>query len=152
MAACTSRTVQESTYVASLDVQAKRRYLEKLSCVGLSMSDDPYLSCNECKYVNDMTTWPRIEYGHIFGYFVRRPGVYTQEELLSWKQMDAYNFFQAGHVRTVFSYRFGPGKKMVLLKAKVNPSQRSPDDTRVAWIICKMDGEIICAHCTCMAG
>ena len=54
--------MQESTYVASLYAQAKRRYLEKLSCVGLSMSDDPYLSCNDRKYVNDfdMTT----EHGH----------------------------------------------------------------------------------------
>ena len=83
--------MQESTYVASLDAQAKRRYLENLSCVGLLMSDDPYLSCNDRKYVNDMTTWPCIEYGHIFEYFVRRPGVYTQEELLSWKEMNAYN-------------------------------------------------------------
>ena len=68
--------------------------------------------------------------------------------------MDAYNSFQAGHVRTVFSHQFGPGKKMVLLKAKVNPSQRLPDDTRVAWIISKTNGEIIhvCTHCTCMAG
>ena len=27
--------------------------------------------------------------------------MYTQEQLLSWKQMDAFNYFQAGHVRTV---------------------------------------------------
>ena len=144
--------MQESTYVASLDAQAKQRYSEKLSCVGLSMADDPYLSSNDDKYVNDMTTWPSIEYGHIFGYFVTRPGVYTQQELLSWKQMDAYNFFQAGYVRTVFSYQFGPGKCMVVLKARVNPSQRSPDDSRMAWIISKRGGEIVCAHCTCMAG
>ena len=152
MVACTSRSVQESTYVASLDAHAKRRYLEKLSCVGFSMSDEPYLSCNDHKYVNDMTTWPCIEYGHIFGYFVRRPGVHTKEELLSWKRMGAYNFFQAGHVSTVFSHQFGRGKKMVLLKAEVNASQRSPDDTREAWIISKTNGEIIYEHCTCMPG
>ena len=52
--------------------------------------------------------------------------MYTQEQLLSWKQMDAFNYFQAGHVRT---YRFGPGKEMVVLKAKVNPSQRPPNET-----------------------
>ena len=148
MAACTSRSIQESTYVASLNAHAKRKYLEKLSCVGLSMSDDLYLSCNDHKYVNDMTTWPCIEYGHIFGCIVRRPVVYTKEELLSWKQMRAYNFFQPGHVSTVFFHQFGPGKKIVLLKAEVNASQRSPDDTRVAWIISKTNGEVICAHCT----
>ena len=59
------------------------KVLRKLFCVGLSMADDPYLSSNDEKYVNDMTTGPSIEYGHIFGYFVTRPGVYTQQELLS---------------------------------------------------------------------
>ena len=70
------------------------------------------------KYVNDMTTWPSIEY--IFGYFVTRPGVHMQQELL---QMDAYNFFQVGYVRTVLPFQFGPGKCMFVLKARVIPSQ-----------------------------
>jgi len=48
-----------------------------------------------------MTTWPLLEYGHIFGYFIKRLGVYTQEQLLSWKQKDAHNFFQASYVHTV---------------------------------------------------
>ena len=41
---------------------------------------------------------------------------------------------------------------MVVLKAKVNPSQRSPNETLEAWIIAKEDGKIISTHCTCMAG
>ena len=95
----------------------------------------------------------KIEYGHIFGYFISRPGVYTQEQLLSWKQLDAFNYFEAGYVRTVFSMGFGhAGGRCVLLKAKVNPSQRSPDDAQQAWIIAKHNGEVVSAHCTCMAG
>ena len=57
------------------------------------MADDPYLTSND-EYVTNMTTWPSMEYGYIFGYFVTRSGVYTQQELLSWKQIDVYNFFQ----------------------------------------------------------
>ena len=38
-----------------------------------------------------LALWPRIKYGHIFGYFIIR--TYTQEQLLSWKQLEAYNFF-----------------------------------------------------------
>ena len=105
------------------------------------------------KFANDMTTWPTLEYGHIFCYFIKRPGVYTQEQLLSWKQMDTFNFFQAGYVRTVQSFRFGPpGKRFVMLKAKVNPSQQSPDDAHEPWLVVKQEGEIVTAHCTCMAG
>ena len=39
-----------------------------------------------------------------------------------------------------------------MLKAKVNRSQRSPDEANEAWIIVKSEGDIVCAHCTCMAG
>ena len=56
-------------------------------------------------------------------------------------------------MRTVFSFGFGHhGKSLVMLKAKVNPSQRSPDDAHEPWIIAKFEGDIVCAHCTCMAG
>ena len=48
---------------------------------------------------------------------------------------------------------FGQGVlKGILGKAKVNPSQRSPDDAHEAWIIAKPDGCIVSAHCTCKAG
>ena len=137
-----------SSYFTSLDFQAKERYKEKLEAVGLSLDDDPYISGD--KFTSDMTRWPKIEYGHIFGYFISRPGTYTQEQLLSWKQLEAYNYFESGHVRTVV---FDSGKtKCVVLKAKVNPSQRSLDNAHESWIVSRLDGQIICAHCSCMAG
>ena len=145
--------MENSSYFKSLDAKVKERYREKLSCVGLSIQDDPYLPTNDARFVNDMATWPRIEFGHIFAYFITRPGVYTQEQLLSWKQLDAFNYYQEGYVRTVFPFGFGHrGKSLVMLKAKVNPSQRSPDDAHEPWIIAKFEGDIVCAHCTCMAG
>ena len=48
-----------------------------------------------------MTKWPSVEYGHIFCYFVERPGVYTRRQLMQWKSLEAYNYFQSGHVRKV---------------------------------------------------
>lgn len=47
----------------------------------------------------DMSLWPKIEYVHIFAYFITRPGTYTQQELVPWKQMEAYNYFESGHER-----------------------------------------------------
>ena len=90
-----------SVYFESLDDKAKARYRTKLELAGLSLQSDPYAPENQEKFQEDMTAWPPVEYGHIFAYFVRRPGVYTQDQLLSWKQMDAYNYFQSGNVRTV---------------------------------------------------
>ena len=136
-----------------LDLVAKKRYKQKLESVGLQVSDDPYLEANSHRFRDDMSLWPRIEYGHIFGYFIKRPGTYTQEQLLSWKQLESYNFFESGYVRTVFAMAFGQGvAKCVLVKAKVNSSQRSPDEAHEAWVIAKLDGPIVSAHCTCKAG
>ena len=67
--------------------------------------------------------------------------------------MEAYNYFQSGYVRTALSREFGGGKtRGVILKAKVNTSQHSPDNAHEAWVISKVDGQIISAHCSCMAG
>ena len=85
-------------YYESLDGVAKRRYLSKLQLLGLDESNDPYISRD---FVDDISLWPPIEYGHIFCYFIERPGVYTKEELLQWKSLEAYNFFVSGRVRTV---------------------------------------------------
>lgn len=76
-----------------------------------------------------------------------------QEQLLSWKRLEAYNYFENGYVRMVFSSMFGSGSaSCVLLKAKVNPSQRAPDNAHEAQIIARKDGQIVSAHCKCMAG
>ena len=63
--------------------ESKVRYAEKLKLAGLSLEEDPYDYRNNNNYKDDMTAWPPLEYGHIFTYFIRRPGLYTQEQLLS---------------------------------------------------------------------
>ena len=90
---------------------------------------------NDHRFSDDMALWPRIEHGHIFGYFINRPGTYIilkTEQLLS------------GFVRTVFAMGFGQGnQKCCLLKAKVNLSQRSADQAHEAWIIAWSSGLIV---------
>ncbi len=98
-----------STYFESLKDKEKERYAEKLSCVGLSIEDDPYLPESEGKFKADMTTWPTIEYGHIFVYFIRSEGLeYTPRNSYchgnSWRPSTTFNYyFQSGYVRTVLS-------------------------------------------------
>ena len=142
--------VTMSDYFKALDPVARGRYLEKLRLLGMSEEDDPYAASNEDKFVEDMSRWPPVEFGHIFCYFVERPGVYTKRELMRWKSLDAYNYFQSGHVRSVKLWRASATSCVV--KALVNPSQNSPDKAHHAWVGLRLDGEVIAAHCTCMAG
>ena len=43
-------------------------------------------------FVESVTLWPTVEYGHIFCYFVERPGVFTTKGLM--KCLEAYNYFR----------------------------------------------------------
>ncbi len=139
-----------SEYQLALEATARDRYSNKLKVLGLTDHDDPYATWNEGNFVDDMTLWPAVEYGHIFCYFVERPGVYTKQELMRWKSLEAYNYFVSGHVHEVKVWPIS-GSKCVL-RALVNPSQRAPDNAHHAWVGVQGDGQIITAHCTCMAG
>ena len=74
----------------------------------------------------------------------------TQQELLQWKSLEAYNYFKSVHVHTVELWV--PSNSLCLLRAFVKPSQKSPDKQHLAWVAVKVDGQILTAHCTCMAG
>ena len=89
------RAIENSSYFKSLEAKAKERCCEKLSCVKVYLSKTT-LICRQTMQdsSSDMSTWPRILFGNIFGYFISWPGVYTEEQLLSWNQWDAFYYYQ----------------------------------------------------------
>ena len=139
-----------SEYYRSLDSTAKGRYLDKLQLLGLDESGDPYAVHNAEKFVDNMSLWPPVEYGHIFCYFVDGPGVYMKEQQLQWKNLEAHNDFISGHVRTVQLWAVSDSSYTV--KAPVNPNQHSPEGAHRAWVAVQKGGQIMPAHCTCIAG
>ena len=139
-----------SKYFRKLDAVAQSRYLEKLKLLGLEEKDDPYEASNSCNFIDDMTKWPSVEYGHIFCYYIQRPGVYTRRQLMQWKSLEAFNYFESGHVRQIKVWPLSSSS--CILMACVNPSQNTPENPHHAWVGTKMDGEIITLHCDCMAG
>jgi len=98
-----------------------------------------------------MTKWPSVEYGHTFCYYIEHPGVYTRQQLMQWKSMEAFNYFQSGHVREVKVWPLSNSPSCILM-AYVNPSQNAPEKAHCAWVGAKLGGDIIALHCTCMAG
>ena len=46
--------MENSSYFESLEAKTKEMYREKLSYVGLSIQDDPYLPNNDARFVDDM--------------------------------------------------------------------------------------------------
>ena len=113
-----------SKYSATLDCISKQRYINKLALVDMKIEDDPFEEKNQKEFEDDMKKWPQVEFGHIFCYYIERPGLYTRRQLLQWKSLDAFNYFQSGHVRTV---RIKKMSQCCIMMAYVNPSQSSPD-------------------------
>ncbi len=87
-----------SEYCKSLEGVAKQRYTKKINLLGHQEEDEPYSERSLLKFIDDLTLWPPVEYGHNICYFVERPGVYTKQELMQWKSLQAYNYFQSGLV------------------------------------------------------
>ena len=55
----------------TLDATGKQRYKEKLESAGLSIVDDPYLPENNSRFSADLSSFPQIEYRHIFAWLLR---------------------------------------------------------------------------------
>jgi len=113
---------------------------------------DPF-SLAEDKWVDDVRRWPQVEFGDIYTYLIETKGEYTKESLKAYKSLEAFNFFHSGYVRTVFYYECSHSSKVAVLKAEINPSQRSQDKPHSAWVtLLKENGSVVTGHCTCMAG
>ena len=139
-----------SKYFASLDYEARRHYVEKLKQGSAVSMPDPY-SIPDGSWIEDVTKWPSIEFSDVYTYLIETRGPFTKDKLKAYKSLEAYNYFHNGYVRTVSMYCCEGD--IAILKAKVNPSQKSPDQNHEAWAaVCKQNGCIRTAHCTCMAG
>lgn len=137
-----------SEYLSSADYLAQKRYSEKLLVEGVSLPD-PY-GLGEEVWSNDMSLWPDLQYGDVYNYLIESKGQYTAQSLRAFKSLEAFNYFYNGHVRTVYCYQF---ERFAIMKAKVNPSQKNPDEAHTAWVIIhQTTAEVKVGHCDCKAG
>ena len=134
-------------YIDSLSFSTRKRYLGKLK-IGGQVLNDPYSMDEDC-WCDDMTKWPELLFGDIYTYSINTKGLFMKENLKAYKSLEAYNYFYNGYVRTVLLHHSG---NLNVMKAKVNPSQKSPENSHEPWvIISSQDGSVVTAHCTCMA-
>ena len=86
----------------------------------------------------------------VYNYLVVTVSLYTREQLKAYKSLDGYNFFINGWVNSVAVLPIGKQKNYLFL-AVVKHSQSVSVIPLKVWIVIKGDGEVMCAHCTCMA-
>jgi hypothetical protein len=102
-----------STYVSSLDERSKQRYTDKISSIGCI---DPYVIPPN-QFSDDDDKLPPLEFGDLFTYLVITRSAYTNEQMKSYKGLEAYNHFTSGWVRERAAKEI---KNKILVIAKVS--------------------------------
>ena len=82
-----------------IDPVAKTRYFANTQLVDLTGSEDSSKTWNESwKFEKVMLLWLTVEYGHIFCYFVERPGFFSAMQLVQWKVWKLITIFKVATV------------------------------------------------------
>ena len=132
-----------SEYSKKLDSRVKRRYIEKISVIGIDPATLWHAKLDpECL--------PPIEASDLLSYLVLDTSYYTAQQFKALKSLEAYNQMVSGFI-TCVQGKVIAGKYVVL--AKVRHSQRMNDPPIPIWVIASQEGTIISAHCMgCKAG
>ena len=142
-----------SKYYSELDELAKKRYDEKIGAIG---DFDPYCHL-ESRGKGALVTavewmnWPDVTYADVYNYLILTSSL-TYNQLKAYKSLEGYNHFINGWVTNVTVTEINIQPKGFLFTALVKHSQwlsLPPLKVRVA---VKQSGEVLCAHCSCMAG
>ena len=137
------RTVMFSEYAEKLDGNVKKRYVEKISEVGV----DPLLIPD---HKLDPECLSPIEANDLLSYLVLDTSYYTNKQFKAFRSLQAYNQMVSGFISSVQGTVL---QKKYVIVAKVRHSQRMNDPLVTLWIIANKDGSILSAHCIgCMAG
>ena len=132
-----------SDYDNKLEPKVKKRYLEKISAIGI----DPVLIEGK-NFEPDCL--PLEESTDLLFYLVSETGYYTKQQFKAFRSLQAYNQMVSGFISSVQGHIV---KDNFVVIAKVRHSQRMNDSLIPVWIITEKQGTNISAHCCgCKAG
>lgn len=137
------------------EVQAEiaREYRAKLS-IGVESLPDPFtLVTGWLPEDESLKMWPTTLYPDIYNFLSFHPIDLKSKDLSDYKTSKGYSYYVTGWLSPLDFHPVSESSKLCILKATCRPSQKINDVPHKLWVcICKEDGQIFKAHCTCMAG
>ena len=132
-----------SEYANSLESHVRKRYIEKISVIGV----DP-LFIPEEKLTTECL--PPVEAADLVSFLVLETSFYTRDQFKNFRSLQAYNQMVSGFITSILGQTFAD---KYLVVGKVRHSQRMNEPPVQLWIITTEKGIILSAHCHgCMAG
>ncbi|CAN7939073.1 unnamed protein product [Ixodes hexagonus] len=101
-------------------------------------------------FVRDCKLWPRVEMTDIQDYPILKTSFVTRKQLKAYKCLDAHNYLISSWVQEPSLKSVSANS--VIVVSQVNHSQSLSISPLKVWLLVKDDGEVVTAHCTCMAG
>ena len=150
-----NQAFSNSQYYLEQSGDTKDRYLDKLKLI--CCEEDPYCQLEKppsfSERAIEWSEWPDVMYGGVYNYLILTPSLYTHEQLKTYKSLEAFNQVVNGWVSDVIcSVSRSSSTKLYLFTALVKHSQSLSLPSLKVWVSVKQSGEVLCAHCTCMAG
>lgn len=155
-----------SEYYYGLCADDKHRYDSKL----ISIEDlDPY-TLRSSEVTEDIAALPSLRYPYhvtrdstnafyftsrtcsyadITVYLLHTTNIVTLEETKNYKSLQSYRYFTAGWV---VQHKWKVFKETCLVIGKIKHSYAISKPPLHSWVIIKLNGTVICGHCTFMAG
>ncbi|XP_072034297.1 uncharacterized protein [Amphiura filiformis] len=113
------------------------------------LTTDPYCLKDDAWDARPATI-PNIRPWDISVYMIHTPSPYTKEATKAFKGcIGADNFVEAGWVRSLRLHQYGD---RFLVSARVRHSMAVRATLTSVWFVAEASGEIMAAHCDCMAG
>ena len=132
-----------SDYANTLNLYMRKRYLEKISCVGI----DPVLIPDK---TYDPECLPPVESMDLLSFLVLDMSYYSKDQFKAYRSFQSYNQLVSGFVSSVKEQKIG---NKYTVSGKVGHSQRMNDPFVALWIITEHNGTVLFAHCVgCTAG
>ncbi|CAN7940649.1 unnamed protein product, partial [Ixodes hexagonus] len=132
-------------YCLSLGGRDRLRYEDKVAMCGA----DPF-ALLPTDFVRDCELWPRVEMTDIHDYLILMTSFVTRKQLKAHKSLDAHNYLTSGWVQEPSLKSVSANR--VIVVSQVNHSLSLSVPPLKVWLLVKDDGEVVAAHCTCMAG
>ena len=132
-----------------IEGELSKEYKQKLIYGSITLAD-PFKEEDGWKSEEEgISFWPLIPTFYIIRFLMMDSAV---EDLCDYKSSKAYSYFERGWLGNIF-YLDVNNSPFCFMKTDCRPSQRISDVSHKLWLlISKADGNVIRAHCTCMAG
>ena len=89
----------QKNLIEPISVADSKRYHEKLT-VGRVRLPDPFYQVDADAWCSDLSELPFVTFPDMYVYFVLRKGLYTCQEMKAYRSLQAFLYFESGHVQS----------------------------------------------------